>query len=356
MLYLEYTVNYQRKNYVINEFNGTTKQWDSPHNKIKLYELVFDNYFVDKNPNLIVENGVPVVITPDTGSTESEFTIVGPNDVDLDEGVNSTFSKSVLTYVDGVNFQSIRSRWANIIDLIKTKYKKSVVVKNNSDVPIYLKGVEIELLGDNDSTRHERLTGNRKASSVTQSVYTLDSVPNYKMEWNEDVVTDDSVLQANFDRHYHPELTDDTVSVVGVDVVGTNYYNSAAFKAWYYPINSANFFERGRLFGEQLHVAHHGNDLSPIPPNGELDLTLSWGFGEDYALTNVESYYYKLCLEPAMPIYASEYKVNVEYRVTLLFNDLQNTLAESANTVSFNVKSLFEFEYVGGDYGKPVVP
>lgn len=215
---------------------------------------------------------------------------------------------------------------------------------------------------DTGSDRHNRLTGQYKsviyANGIPKSSYILSSVPDYNLE---------NGRQLNFASYYHPErnigsydidtnpLYGRTVAVKVVDDNKPNSWESAAWVGWSYPLNTSNFTVYGQELGEQLNVSYDGNDLSEIQANGELTLNINWLFGSKYGYANVEPAYYYMCSN-SNTFPSTDYNVNLDYEVTLYFNNLRNTLPEYANKLTFAVKPHFQFQYVkhgGSSNNKP---
>lgn len=352
MMYLEYKISYANKKYTIGGFDANTRKWNLHPNPIRLYELVFDttdDNFAVINPNIEVANGV-------AAATSTGATITSDFDILLNAYVRdltpSILSEPVI-FEEGINFQSIRTAWQSEYANTPDRYASTIKITNNSAVPIYLKNVEIELTDQGESRKQLRLAGARKDFSypdnTLNSVYILSSVPTPNISL-------DNGLQNGFAVHYDPSRNTwvtgatnghygGTVAVSGVDDNKPEWWTSAAWKGWFYPINSTNLFSHGERFAERLFISHKGDDLSDIPPNGELILNLSWGFGEDYGYTNIEPYFYPMC-SSARSMQGVDYTVDLTYRVKLYFNDLAGTLPVNSNTVEFVVSSYYLFKYI----------
>lgn len=355
MLYAEYKVNYSSKKYTIRIFDKESKKWVVKPNNILLYELVFDDAFSAKNPLISVNNGVVNAPNTTTGAVNTDFDIrTTTTTTDFDIGVDSGVSPYTFNrYTDEFSFQSVRSEWDIASAMVAKQYKDTIKITNNSSVPVYLKNIDVKLLNDDESSRHNRLTGIFKSvtniNGVVGSAYILSSVPDYNSEYGR---------QVKFASCYYPdrniwysganannEFYGYTVAVKDVDNNNTNSWESPAWVGWSYPLNNSNFTTLGQEIGEQLSISYVGDDLSEIPSGGEMNLAVNWSFGAKYGYANVEPMFYKMCVNPnSLP--GTMYVVNLDYEVTLFFNDLRNTLPEYANKLTFTVKPNFQFKYL----------
>jgi hypothetical protein len=357
MLYVEYKVNYSNKKYIIRIFDPISKTWVVKPNKFLLYELVFDDAFAEKNPLISVTNGVPnpIIPTVTTGSTVTDFNLrLTTTTTDFDLSVSSGVTPYIFNgSVERNSFQFLRAEWESAAAMVANKYEDVIKIFNDSPVPVYLKNIDIKLLNDSGSNRHNRLTGQFKAltydSGVVQSIYALSSVPDYNLE---------NGRQINFASYYHPErniwqtgdtannaLYGRTVAVKVLDDNKVNSWESAAWVGWSYPLNNYNFTIWGQELGEQLRISYIGDDLSEIPANGEMNLAINWLFGNKYGYANVEPMFYQMCSN-SNTFPSKDYTVDLDYEVTLYFNNLRNTLPEYANKLTFNVKPRFQFQYI----------
>lgn len=353
MLYAEYKVNYSNKKYTIRIFDPISETWVVKPNKILLYELIFDNYFAELNPLISVSNGVPKTTTAIvTGTTVTDFDIqLSASSTDFNLNGDSGVTPYIFNgYVDRNGFQELRSEWNSAAALSLEKYEDSIKIYNKSDVSTYLKNVEIKLLNDTGSDRKNRLTGQYKSvkynvtNGSTLTNYILSSVPDYNAE---------NGRQFNFESYYYPDrnigsydpLYGKTVAVKGIDDNEPTSWKSEAWMGWKYPLNNSNFTIWGQDLGEKLMISHDGNDLYEIPSNGEMNVNITWGFGKYYGYANVEPLFYQMCgNQNNFP--SKNYTVNLDYEVTLYFNDLNNTLPEYSNKVTFTVKPYFQFQYI----------
>jgi hypothetical protein len=366
MLYVEYKVNYSSKKYIIRIFDPISKRWVVKPNSILLYELVFDDEFVDKNPLISISNGVPSPTTTSitTGSTVTNFDLrLTTTTTDFDLNVNSGVTPYIFNGDFEENtFQDLRSHWNTASAMVANQYEDVIKIFNDGAEPVYLKNIDIKLLNDTGSDRHSRLTGQFKSitytNGVSQSTYILSSVPDYNLE---------NGRQLNFESFWHPDrnqgepennpLYGRTVAVKDLDDNKVNSWESAAWVGWYYPLNNNNFTMWGQELGEQLRISYIGDDLSEIPANGEMNLNINWLFGGKYGYANVEPMFYQMCSN-SNTFPSKNYTVNLDYEVTLYFNNLRNALPEYSNKLVFTVKPYFQFQYIknGGssDY-KPEV-
>jgi hypothetical protein len=367
-LYLEYTMHYPSKTYSIGEFDADTNTWDMHPNPIRLYELFFDITGATMNPNISVDNGVALA-PPKPPPSATEFNLwcnyaTGTTGTTVPLHAPDRVVKYKSEYIP--TFQAIRRMFAEDVSAMRGNTKKLVTVTNNGVVPIYLKNIVITLLHQGGSTYNDmRMCGSQRTIATDKfgndtSSYILSSVPDYNIsaenrllqvdKLNRDPVTEDPYP---FSHYYDPmrnhpdnDNYEETVAVKVVDE-GKPSWESAAWMEYYYPITIDDFPSKGYDFGERLLIEHAGNDLTPIPPNGKLDLTFSLGFGKNYGYVYLEPWYYSVC-DGVERFPDTDYVANLDYSVTLYFNDLTNSLPDNVltNTVTVNVNSYYKFDYV----------
>lgn len=346
MMYMKYKISYNSKTYGIFEFDASTQTWDKQLNPIHLYELVFDDAFATQNPKISVMNGTATanVVPP----TLSNFNMV--MNASLRDLTPSAAVRPV-PYEDGFNFQYIRAEIKQAMDRVPEKYVSTIKIKNNGTTPAYIKNIEISLKEQGESTRTRRIDGSKRnllyLNDKQHSTYVLNTVPNYD-------TYQDHGLQKNFDVNFHPDRNNTTgesdsggtTSVQNIDD-GKQWWESVAWFGWYYPITESNFSTWGDMFAERLFITHEGDDLTPIDPNSEITLDLSFGFGAAYGYTNIEPYFYTMCHRGAYRQGDTEYVADLTYEVKVYFNDLRSSLPVTANIQTFTVTSKFVFSYLG---------
>lgn len=370
MMYMEYKVKYGSRTYMMGEFDITTNQWSLHSSDIKLYELIFDNYFAPLKPPFSPSTGEvtqTTVIPPSSifNITLNGFDPTSPNILHLLDG-NENLTELSSTPGLPMTFNKARS----ILDsdaLNLSTYKKTLTIKNNSEVEVYLKDIQVIDISQSNSTSQSRIFGDRKDRANALSTYTFLTVPDADHQfygWQElDSNPSLPAMQPNFDAHYDILQTDNTIADAN-DVVNSEgctspngcWWNSHRMLGWYYPMTGTSFNSWSPAFGEKLFVQHAGDDLEPIMPNGTLDLILSWGVGEHYSTVYIEPYFYKLTTDlerhkSSTLFFSVNYHVDLTYTIKLIFNNLQNTLSDTSITFQVPVTYSVKYKYDSGSGG-----
>lgn len=349
-LYLAYNVNYQTQKYSIKGFRSTSEKWDEPLSTISLYELIFSDYFADKNPNVNILNDVPTVTVDPIIIPESQFDIrLGTLRLDITPQLDDDFGR--IQYNEDMNFQVIRKFWETTASKTFTTYGGTNTIMNNGTESIYLKNIEVELINQGEIPNEQRLTGMRKnvnyINGLPITLYSMSSAPKYMMSQDNKL----NELQKGFSKYYRAYGNDvgNSLAVQEVDDLNKPWYQSKAWMGWYYPLNASNFSSWGSSFSENLFISYKGNQLDEIKPNDTLDLTFNFGFGDKYGYSIVEPKFYDMCeYGGAYHVPEINYNIHLEYKVTLFFNDLRETLPVNANKVTFKVDSNFDLTYERG--------
>jgi hypothetical protein len=352
MMYMEYKLQYSNKTYSMGEFNKTTGLWDIHVPQIKLYEVVFDNYLSGFNPNISVPNGTYTqpVILPITAnfivdlSTSSVSLLNDNNDV---LNIKSTPDYRVLFGGDGTGVRGIID---NKISNLPFDSARTLTIKNNGSVSVYLKNIEIVGLNQNGSTDNApRLLDSSKNWDVNnnKTKYMFATLPASSLyfipaaELSQSNAND--ALQPYFDVYY--KLLPKNNRICDESDTSINWWESKRCMKWYFPVTMNTMPTWGRQFSEQLFVGHNGNDLSEILPGSNLNLELAWGLGESYSTVHLEPGFYRLINNNYM--FSTGYKIDLTYTVKLYFNNSQNTLPteENVNTKTFTIPVSFALSY-----------
>lgn len=363
-IYMEYKLSYSNKTYSIGEFDNKTVQWNIYGTATKLYEIVFDQKYAAQNPFIYVENGthnsiISPVITPDFQiGINTELCRITPNAPD------DTLTITVETGYEP-NFYRIRDILYNdtminaprLYNNTGTTASK-VTITNNGTAPFYLKDIQIILLNETGSTNSNleaRMSDTRRDIDSVGSTYTFYTIPTPSIIFDKHNDLGQQVfgnLQYGFQGVY--DITKissgftvaDNGSYAGFNKdTSPNYFDSSRLMKWSYPITTLTFPSVAELFSEQLHIWHKGDDLTPINPTESVDIILYWGYGENYATTYLEPRFYDVCSQNYDIWPSPNYKIDLRYGVTLVFNDLRNTYPEIKNTASFTVPVTRKIEY-----------